>query len=75
MMPITDNIRVVVQAHLLPFHNYKSYRYVRPNAKNAMPIPTKKKYRTTGKNIISPIPVSSGILLQPGKGIEETSAD
>ena len=41
-MPITDNIIVVVQAHLLPFHNYKSYRYVRPNAKNAMPIPTKK---------------------------------
>jgi preprotein translocase subunit SecG len=24
--------------------------------------------------IISPIPVSTGILLQPGKGIEETSA-
>ena len=81
MMPITDNIKVTVHAHLLPFHNpYVKTRYALPSTKNTIPTPadTPPKSDTKGaatipeipltRNTIPPIAVSIAIIVTP-KGL------
>ena len=69
IMPMADNIKVIVQAHPLPFHKpYAITKYAMPNANNIIPIPTIRRTSPLARNIIPPIAVSIAISVTP-KGL------
>lgn len=66
MIPITDSIRVMVQAHLLPFHKpYAITKYAIANATSAKPIPTAKRIAPMAANATPAITVSIAITVTP----------
>ena len=59
MIPIADSIRVMVQAHLLPFHKpYATTKYAIASATSAKPIPTAKRIAPMAANAMPAITVS-----------------
>ena len=69
MMPITDNIKVMVHAQLLPLHKpYATTRNAMPIAKNKKPIPITRKTAPLARNIIPPIAVRIATIETP-KGL------
>ena len=78
IIPITDSIRVIVQAHLLPFHKpYAITKYAIPNSKDMIPVAADSPLNSDTKgeatshaipvarNTVPPIAVSIAIIVTP----------